>query len=182
MNREFDVFECVPGGSVMWRGTVLGLMQARITLHKLAKKTNNECFAICIPTGELVFRADASRSDGEIAKRIFQISYSEQLMLERAEILRSHGFGVMSAFGNEAAKVILSRLPNNGGQISLFVIGHAASEETRLDMVHWLGAKFPDAKVLALNPPECQRLDELKYNARYDSPEAWLPLAAMAAG
>ena len=183
MNREYDVFECLPDGSVMWRGTALGLMGARTTLLSLAKKSPNEFFAVRIETSEIVFRADASRSDNELAKRVFQIAYTEQLFVETAQILRNHGYGVMSALGNEAAQAILSTLPVNGGQqVGLFIIGHGAPEQTRLDMVHWLHAKYPRTGILALNPPECRRLNALEYNASYDAPEVWLPLAALAAG
>jgi hypothetical protein len=183
VNRKYDIFECLPDGSVLWRGTALGLMATRTTLLNLAKEFPNEFFAILIETGEIVFRADTSRTDNEIAKRVFQIAYTEQLLVETAQILRSHGYGVMSALGNEAAQAILSRLPANGAeQVGLFILGHGAPEQTRLDMVHWLKAKHPNTKILALNPPECRRLNELKYNARYDSPEAWLPLAALAGG
>jgi hypothetical protein len=183
VNRKYDVFECLPDGSVLWRGTAHGLIAARTTLLNLAKKSPSEFFAILIETGEIVFRADTLRSDNEIAKRVFQIAYGEQMLAERAAIPRGHGYGVMSVLGNEAAQAILVRLPANGGeQVGLFILGHGAPEQTRLEMVHWLRAKYPDARILALNPPEYERLDELKYNARYDSPETWLPLAALAAG
>src|SRR5215831_18921680 len=49
---------------------------------------------------------------------------------------------------------------------------HAAPEQTRLDMVYWLRAKYPITNILALNPADYHRLNELNYNARYRSPDA----------
>lgn len=55
---------------------------------------------------------------------------------------------VESALGNDAAKKALEV----GGDYGLFIIGHAGSQEERLEMVRWVRKKFPTIKVLALNP------------------------------
>ncbi len=43
-------------------------------------------------------------------RRIFQIAYDEDLGLQRAELLRSGGYGVISVMGNQAAKLLLSSI------------------------------------------------------------------------
>ncbi len=108
-------------------------------------------------------------------KRIFQIAYTEQLRSERAELLRHLGYAVISVIGNESAKVLLSANPHN--DLALFIVGHAASERTRKEMVDWLKEKYPKVKVLALNPPNSQ-LPSADYNAIQNRPENWLPFVS----
>lgn len=55
----------------------------------------------------------------------------------------------MSVIGNEAAKVVLS----SPQHYDLFIVDHAAPEETRKEIVDWLRANYAMAKILALNPP-----------------------------
>jgi len=45
MYREYEIFEVMPDGSVRRAALVSGLEFARVTLHELAKRTGNECFA-----------------------------------------------------------------------------------------------------------------------------------------
>jgi hypothetical protein len=73
--------------------------------------------------------------------------------------------------GNEAAQVLLSANPHS--DLALFIVGHAASERTRKEMVDWLKEKYPNVKVLALNPPNSQ-LPGADYNAIQNGPENWL--------
>ena len=58
----------------------------------------------------------------------------------------------------------------------LFLISHRAPEQTRLEMMYWIRAQYPKAKILTLNPPQHEQLDELRYNAPYDAPDIWLPM------
>jgi hypothetical protein len=102
-------------------------------------------------------------------KRIFQIAYDEESSLTRAELLRSHGVGVISVLSNEAAKVLLASVED----YDLFMVGHAAPEEIRREMVDWLKAHYPRARILALNPPH-QPLPNADYNALASDPEGWL--------
>ncbi len=44
-------------------------------------------------------------------------------------------------------------------------------------MVDWLKAKYPNVKVLALNPPN-QQLPGADYNVVQNGPEKWLPFAS----
>src|SRR5439155_1510278 len=92
---------------------------------------------------------------------------------QRAELLLGCGYGVISVLGNEAAKVLLSSIQH----YDLFIVGHAAPEETRREMVGWLKVKYPEVEILALNPPHQQVL-RADYNVRLNGPENWLPIVA----
>jgi DNA-binding NarL/FixJ family response regulator len=86
-------------------------------------------------------------------KRIFQIAYTKELLIDRVRLLKSRGYAVTSAMGNEAAKTLLPSLHGDDLDIALFIVGHAAPPQTRQDMVDWLKANYPGIKILALNPP-----------------------------
>jgi hypothetical protein len=58
--REYDLFERLPDGSPIWRGRVVGLQEAQIRLQQLASTTPNECFALYLPTKEIVHRLNGS--------------------------------------------------------------------------------------------------------------------------
>jgi hypothetical protein len=62
MDREYDLFEKLPNGSPRWHAHVLGLETARRRLAEIAKDTRNECFAIHLPTKEIVLRVNVRRS------------------------------------------------------------------------------------------------------------------------
>jgi len=110
-------------------------------------------------------------------KRIFQVAYREEHFLARADLLRRQGYTVTSTIGNEAAKAVLPMLP----QVDLLIIGHAAPEQTRLEMVAWLSERYPRTSILALNP-SYERLGTLPLNAVHYPPQAWLPLIEAALG
>jgi hypothetical protein len=177
MDREYDIFESLQDGSVAWRATVHGLRSARLRIAELVKNTGNEHFAVYPPTGEVVFPVDASKANSPTSaiKRIFQIAYTERLRSERTELLRRLGYGIISVIGNEAAKVLLSTMQHT--DLALFIVGHAAPEQTRKEMVDWLKAKYPNVKVLALNPPN-QQLPDADYNVVQNGPEKWLPFVS----
>jgi hypothetical protein len=177
MDREYDIFESRQDGSVTWRATVHGLRSARLMVAELVRNTGNEHFAMNIPTGEVVFPGDASKAispTGDI-KHIFQIAYTDRLRDQRTELLRRLGYGIISVIGNEAAKVLLSAMHH--ADIALFIVGHAAPEQTREEMVDWLKAKYPNVKILALNPPH-KLLPGADYNAVQNGPEKWLPFVS----
>jgi hypothetical protein len=58
MNREYDLFERLRDDSVLWRGHVSGLESARLKLAEIAKETDNECFAMHVPTKEIAIRVN----------------------------------------------------------------------------------------------------------------------------
>jgi hypothetical protein len=86
-------------------------------------------------------------------KRIFQIAYTNELLIDRARLLKDRGYTVMSALGNEAAKTLLTSLHGDDLDIALFIVGHAAPPQTRRHMVDWLKANYAGIKILVLNPP-----------------------------
>jgi hypothetical protein len=111
MEREYDVFGRLPNGSPMWRGHASGLHDVRQQLQPIARETKNECFAMYIPTKEIVARLNIGTSVGVARKLlVFQIAYNVVLAAQRAEALRLQGYEVVTVFGNDAAKVVL-RLP-----------------------------------------------------------------------
>ena len=110
-------------------------------------------------------------------KRILQIAYTEQLMHERATVLRRLGYHVYSVIGNQAAMDLL----RFGPHFDIFIIGHSAPERTRLEMVYFLRTNHTQSPVVALNPPGVDHLDTLRYNAPVDDQDAWLAAVAAAA-
>jgi len=172
MEREYDLFE-VSEGTLLWRCRVSGLENARLKLHELVKSTDNECFMINLQTREVIIRLNVGVSH-KTKPVVFLISYDERLAPDRTEVLRKHGFEVVSVVGNDSAKGLLN-LPLH---IDLFIVGHAASEEVRKEMVAWLKMKFPSVQILALNPPTILELDGADYNVKLDGPETWLPVVS----
>lgn len=169
MQEAYEIFEVLPNGSRQRVAVIPGLQSANARLQELANNTRNECFAADARTRQIV----ALRNVPRAVKQIFQISYDEQLGLRSAELLNSHGYSVVSVIGNDAAKVVLSSIQ----QYDLFIIGHAAAEETRQEMVIWLRMKYPTVKILALNPPN-QEVLHADYNVWQSSPETWLPIVS----
>ena len=96
-------------------------------------------------------------------------------MNSRAAVLRQNGCEVTSVFGNEAAKQVLSF---GAVDYELFMVGHDAPEAQRRDMIIWLKRRYPNAKVLALNPPDSPHLTDADFNIIQDGPEKWLAVIA----
>lgn len=168
MNRVYEIFEVPPNGSPQKVTVVPGLEFAKVTLQGLAKRTSNECFAADAKTRQVVMQLNVAPAK---LRRIFQIAYDEDIGSRRAELLRSRGYGVISVIGNDPAKVLLSSMQH----YDLFIVGHAAPEETRKEMVDWLTARYPRVKILALNPSH-DLLPAADYNAAYYASENWLPI------
>jgi hypothetical protein len=173
MDEAYNIFECLQDGSLIRRGRVLGLLATRLMLDKLATETGNDHFAVDVSTDEVIFRVDASKvsTHAGTIKRVFQIAYTDSLRNMRAELLRHLGYGVISVIGNDAAKVLLKANPHP--TVALFIVGHAAPEQTRKEMVDWLKEKYPNVKILALNPPN-QQLPRADFNVIQNGPEKWL--------
>lgn len=76
---------------------------------------------------------------------------------------------LFSVLSNDAAKVLLSSVQ----KYDVFIVGHAAPEQSRREMVDWLKERYPEVKTLALNPPH-QPLPNAGHNALHDDPESWL--------
>ena len=177
MERDYDLFEQFPDGQPMWRAHAVGLLSARQKLLELARTTRNECFIVHLTTKEVVARLNVRSSRGVDRKPVvFQIGYDSGLAIARTTVLRLQGYEVVSVIGNEAAKVVLS-IPE---QYDFFIVGHAADEQARKEMVLWLKAHYPGVQILALNPPRVSELAGADYNVKLNGPETWLPIIATA--
>lgn len=177
MEREYDLFEQFPDGQPMWRAHAVGLLSARQQLQALARATRNECFIVHLPTKEVIARLNVPSSRGVGRKPVvFQIAYDSGLATARTMVLRLQGYEVVSVLGNEAAKVVLS-MPE---EVDFFIVGHAADDQARKEMVSWLKAHYPGVRILALNPPKISELSGADYNVKLNGPETWLPIIATA--
>ncbi len=171
MEDGFNIFECMADGSVRWCEETSSLIKARRLLRELVRARKSEFFAMHLTTRGILFHSEAPA----LGRRVFQIAYTERLCQERAHLLRTLGYGVLSVLGSEAAKKLLRTVRILPQDIDLFMIGHAAPETERKGMVEWLKTRYPQVKVLVLNPPN-QRIPGADHNAPLNSPEMWLPL------
>lgn len=177
MERDYDLFERLQDNSLVWRGSVHGLENARRKLQELAKRTTNECFAMYTPNRQIVALMNIAHAGQLPAKRVvFQIAYDEHRLVTRTELLRHNGYEVISVVGNEAAKIVLSA-PQD---CDLFIVGHSAPEQARKEMVDWLKTRYPHVKILALNPGDDQQLAGADYNAKLNGPNEWLSIVTAA--
>lgn len=178
MEREYELFEQLPDGAPIWRGHASGLHNVRAKLEEMARNTSNECFAIYLPTKEVVARVNVRPRGAGGKKVVFQIAYDEKQATERSEILRLCGYEAVSVIGNEAAKLILG-MPQN---CDLFIIGNGGSEDGRKELVKWLRAKYSGIPILALNSPGIRELAGADFNVEANGPRAWLRLVTGALG
>jgi hypothetical protein len=63
MNREYDVFEEMPDGSILWRAVAQGLESALAKLKELGSISPNEHFAMHTPTKTVIGRVNVPGSD-----------------------------------------------------------------------------------------------------------------------
>ena len=175
MNAEYEIFECLPSGYLNWRDSAPDSATARLLFNQFAKDSENDYFGLCLATRELVFRTNGAAGHPPLGKRVFQIAYAEKLMRERADLLRSLGFGVLSVVGNEAAKTILALAQIRSEDLTFFMLGHAAPCSARAEMVAWLRAHYPGVRIIALNPPT-EQIPTADYNVLQNGPERWLPI------
>ena len=173
MHRVYEIFEVPPNGSPQKVTVVSGVEFAKVVLEGLAKRTSNECFATDAKTRQVVMQLNLPTTNQ--LRRIFQVTYDEELGLHRAELLKARGYSVISVIGNEAAKVLLSSVQH----YDLFIVGYAAPEETRREIVEWLKAQYPSVKILALNPSH-QQVPAADFNVPEDAPENWLAIVSTA--
>ena len=180
MTAEYEIFECLPSGYVNWRDSAADLTSAHLLLKQFAEHSENDYFGLCLTTHELVFRADPAARRPPLGKRVFQIGYSEKLLRERADLLRSIGYGVLSVIGNEPAKTLLSLAQICSEDLTFFMVGHAAPSSQRAEMVAWLKTHYPGVRIIALNPPE-EHIPIADYNAPYNGPDRWVPIVTPSA-
>jgi len=66
MNRQYDLFEKLPDGSLDFRSTIAGLESAITALKNLSAHTDNDCALIYLPTRTVIATmhgAESSRGD-----------------------------------------------------------------------------------------------------------------------
>jgi hypothetical protein len=173
MKPEYEIFECLPSGYLNWRDSAPDLTSARLLLDHFAKDSESDFFGFCLGTREPVFRTDGGRPP--LGKRVFQIAYTQKLMQERADLLRSIGFGVLSVIGNEPAKTLLAIAQIRSEDLSFFMLGHAAPSSKREEMVAWLRGHYAGVRIIALNPPD-EQIPIADYNVAHNGSELWLPI------
>jgi hypothetical protein len=170
MINDYEIFECLPDGSVRWRERALRLIKARQRLRELVAFPGVEYFAIELLSRAVIFPAGSPA----LGKRVFQIAYTEPSRIRRANLLRSIGYGVLSTIGNVTARALLAKIPSHPQAIDLFIVGHAAPKLTRQEMVRWLRFRYRGVTIIALNPPD-QELIEADFNV-LNGPESLLRL------
>src|SRR5260370_42154324 len=171
MYSVYELFEVLPDGARLRISGESSLEFGKLALQELAKRTKNECFVADARTRQVMAQLNVSQGKWRATKRIFQIAYDEQLGLRRAEVLRSLGYGVISVIGNDPARVLLTSIQH----YDLFILGHAAPEGTRTEMIDWIKVKYPRVKILAFNATH-QQLLNADYNVTLNGPENWLPI------
>jgi len=106
---------------------------------------------------------------------VFQIGYDDEKGSSAREALfRSFGHEVTSVADNDAAKRALASISN----VDVFVLGHAASDQTQKEMVDWLKVSFPNARIVALIPSASPQLLCADYNVPQSDWAAWVSLFA----
>ena len=164
---QFDIFKVQPDGSLRWLAAVASMETAEGRVKKL-------------PPGNYVILADQHTpkriSIKAAAKQIvFQIGYDDDKgTTARETLFRSFGHEVTSVADNEAAKRALASIP----KVDVFVLGHAAPEQTQKEMVDWLKGTFPTAKIVALIPSASPQLLCADYNVPRSDWAAWISLFA----
>ena len=64
LKHEHDIFEKFPDGSSLWRDSVPGFETTRVRLQELARRSENQFYAIDITTGKvLAFHSDRDAHD-----------------------------------------------------------------------------------------------------------------------
>jgi hypothetical protein len=69
VNREYDIFEKLPDGSILWRGFVSGIENAIAKLKEMGSLSPNEHFAFHTPTKSVVARINIPKSESEESSR-----------------------------------------------------------------------------------------------------------------
>ena len=62
MDREYDLFEKLPNGSITWRALVSGRDNAIRKLRKLASQSSNEFLAVHKPSQEVIARLNTRKA------------------------------------------------------------------------------------------------------------------------
>lgn len=167
MLSPFHVSKVKSDGTLQWLEGAVSVERATARVKVLTASSPGE-YVITNLTGKVEFPP----------KRImFQIGYDEKELNARAEVFRRCGLEVISVADNDSAKRALSSIRN----VDVFVVGHAAPEQTRREMVEWLKATFPKVKIVALIPSANRELSRADYNIVLNDWDKWPSLLAVAA-
>jgi hypothetical protein len=170
MFPPFHIFKVQSDGSLRWMEAAEDVERAKARVRVLAVSSPGE-YVITNMTGERI-------SIKALPKRIvFQIGYNEKELNARADLFRRCGHEVISVPDNEAAKQALDSIHN----VDIFVVGQAAPEQTRKEMVDWLRANFPKIKIVALIPSANHKLQSADYNVVLNDWDEWISLLGVAA-
>ncbi len=139
-------------------------------LHQLIRRINE-----LLEAKENRLRMGGAKSEGI---GVLQIAYDEISLISRAELLKDRGYEIESVLGNDDAK----RIMDKGHPYRIVIVGHAAPNEERQEMVQWLRTNFPATKILALNLPHQMKVAAVHYNVVLDRPEEWISIIATTVG
>lgn len=63
MDRDYDLFERLPDGQIVWRAVLRGRDNATHKAQELAALSSNEFIAIHVPTREVIARMNVPRDN-----------------------------------------------------------------------------------------------------------------------
>ncbi|MGI9101674.1 MAG: hypothetical protein ACR2IF_04430 [Terriglobales bacterium] len=109
--------------------------------------------------------------------RIFQVAYDQSLLAIRQEMLKTAGFDVVSAQGNQAAREMLSE----NHAYDLIVVGWSAGDHPRRDIVTWIKQRWPQLRVIALHDTRNHPIPDADYNSASENPHEWFEAVKSAA-
>ncbi len=164
---QFDIFRVQLDGSLHWLAAAASMDAAEGRVKRL-------------PPGNYVIIADQHTPrrisiKSPAKKTVFQVGYDDDKgSTARETLFRSFGHEVISVADNDAAKRALASILN----VDVFVLGHAAPEQTQKEMVNWLKANFPNARIVALIPSASPLLLCADYNVPQSDWAAWVSLFA----
>jgi len=170
MVSPFHIFKVQSDGSRRWIEAAVNLEHAKLRVKVLAASSPGEYVITNLTGQETSIKSPPKRI-------IFQIGYEEKELNARAELFRRFGHEVISVADNEAAKHVLTSTQ----KVDVFVVGYAAPEQTRKEMVDWLKETFAQVKIVALVPSTDRQLPRADYNLVLNDWDEWLTLLAAAA-
>jgi hypothetical protein len=163
MLPPFHIFKVESDRSLRWVAAAANVESAKALVKKFAPGE----YVIADETGKRISIKSPAK------QVVFQVVYDDEKGLNaRTELFRSFGHEVISVVDNEAAKLALTSIKS----VDVFIVGHTAPEQTRKEMVDWLKANFPQAKIVALIPSVCRELLGADYNVVQHDWAAWLSL------
>ncbi len=108
-------------------------------------------------------------------RRILHISYYENLLRTRTQMLQRVGYEVASVLGNDEARAAALRLLPG---FDLVVIGFSGSFTDRRAILHWLKQQYPQVPVIVLQAHSSERFPDADYTTLSEDPEVWLEAVA----